>query len=43
MLAEMQMAMLSRNDGAQCLLSLQQGLAPQIDAIEVERIAQIIV
>ena len=36
MLAEMQMGMLSRNDGAQCLLPLQQGPAPQIDAIEVE-------
>jgi bifunctional non-homologous end joining protein LigD len=40
MFAEMQMAW---NDGTQCLLSLQQGLAPQIDAIEVECIEQIIV
>ena len=43
MLAEMQMGMLSRNDGAQCLLPLQQGPASQIDAIEVECIEQIVV
>ena len=43
MFAEMQMAMFSWNDGAQCLLSLQQGPATQIDAIEVECIEQIIV